>query len=205
MTTRTDTKNSIKKISQVINLLGRIMGLVIKEQEGIDLLNKVEKVRQLSKAARSGNKAKFNELKKESEKKPAVRKIKDSIQSNRDGWDLPTDGKIISKYNSNSATMSGIVVDGVIGQDILASSSGEVVYAGNDLPGFGQLIIIKHSETFLSAYGYNQDVYVNEGQNVKKGQKIASMGLNSNQVPCLYFEIRRSGKPIDPLLLLSSS
>ena len=64
MTTRTDTKNSIKKISQVINLLGRIMGLVIKEQEGIDLLNKVEKVRQLSKAARSGNKAKFNELKK---------------------------------------------------------------------------------------------------------------------------------------------
>ncbi len=181
------------------------MGLVIKEQEGIDLLNKVEKVRQLSKAARSGNKAKFNELKKESEKKPAVRKIKDSIQSNRDGWDLPTDGKIISKYNSNSATMSGIVVDGVIGQDILASSSGEVVYAGNDLPGFGQLIIIKHSETFLSAYGYNQDVYVNEGQNVKKGQKIASMGLNSNQVPCLYFEIRRSGKPIDPLILLSSS
>ena len=101
--------------------------------------------------------------------------------------------------------MSGIVVDGVIGQDILASSSGEVVYAGNDLPGFGQLIIIKHSETFLSAYGYNQDVYVNEGQNVKKGQKIASMGFNSNQEPCLYFEIRRSGKPIDPLILLSSS
>lgn len=143
--------------------------------------------------------------KKESEKKPAVKTNKDSIQSNRDGWDLPTDGKIISKYNSNSATMSGIVVDGVIGQDILASSSGEVVYAGNDLPGFGQLIIIKHSETFLSAYGYNQDVYVNEGQNVKKGQKIASMGFNSNQVPCLYFEIRRSGKPIDPLILLSSS
>ena len=143
--------------------------------------------------------------KKESEKKPAVKTNKDSIQSNLNGWDLPTDGKIISKYNSNSATMSGIVVDGVIGQDILASSSGEVVYAGNDLPGFGQLIIIKHSETFLSAYGYNQDVYVNEGQNVKKGQKIASMGLNSSQVPCLYFEIRRSGKPIDPLILLSSS
>ena len=143
--------------------------------------------------------------KKENKNKPAAQAVKDIIQTNRDGWDLPTKGKIVTKYNSNSSTMSGIVVDGVIGQDIIASSSGEVVYAGNDLPGFGQLIIIKHSETFLSAYGYNQDVYVNEGQNVKKGQKIASMGLNSNQVPCLYFEIRRSGKPIDPLILLSSS
>ena len=73
--------------------------------------------------------------------------------------------------------------------NILASSSGEVVYAGNDLPGFGQLTIIKHSETFLSAYGYNQDVYVNEGQNVKKGQKIASMGVR-NQIKCLVCTLK---------------
>jgi len=143
--------------------------------------------------------------KKYNENKTTAIVIKESSQTNHDGWDLPTKGKIISKYNSDSSTLSGIIVDGVIGQDILASSSGEVVYAGNDLPGYGQLIIIKHSETFLSAYGYNQDIYVNEGQNVTKGQKIASMGLNSNQVPCLYFEIRRSGKPIDPLMLVSSS
>jgi lipoprotein NlpD len=92
---------------------------------------------------------------------------------------------------------------GELGQDIRAAGTGRVVYIGNGLRGYGNLIIIKHDETFLSAYAHAREVLVHEGQEVLRGQDIAQMGEGPHQSPALYFEIRLNGKPVDPLPYLS--
>jgi lipoprotein NlpD len=97
----------------------------------------------------------------------------------------------------------GILLDGVLGQPVLAAGSGRVVYLGNGIRGYGNLIIIKHDESFLSAYAHTQDASVREGQEVLRGQVIAHMGVGPHQSPALYFEIRLNGKPVDPLPYLS--
>ena len=79
-----------------------------------------------------------------------------------------------------------------------AAASGRVVYSGGGLIGYGQLIILKHNDTYLSAYGHNASLLVKEGDNIKKGQRIATMGEGPGQKPRLHFEIRRNGKPVDP-------
>ena len=90
-----------------------------------------------------------------------------------------------------------------MGQAVTASESGRVVYAGNGLVGYGNLIIIKHDSSFLSAYGYNSKLLVKEGDEVKKGETVAHMGSpNTGAQPLLHFEIRRRGKPVNPLPLL---
>ncbi len=90
-----------------------------------------------------------------------------------------------------------------MGQTVAASESGRVVYAGNGLVGYGNLIIIKHDQSYLSAYGYNSKLLVSEGEEVKKGEAVAYMGApNVGAQPVLHFEIRRKGKPINPLPLL---
>lgn len=94
----------------------------------------------------------------------------------------------------------GITIDGESGQSVTAAASGRVVYAGNGLMrSYGSLIIIKHSENWLTAYGYNQRLVVKEGDEVSAHQTIALMGANGQGVPQLYFEIRRSGRPVNPL------
>ena len=97
------------------------------------------------------------------------------------------------------------MIGGTLGQSISAASDGRIVYAGDGLIGYGQLIIIEHSNVYLSAYGYNQTIIVSEGDLIKKGQKIATMGLSSEQSPGLYFEIRRSTTPIDPIQFINKS
>jgi lipoprotein NlpD len=93
----------------------------------------------------------------------------------------------------------GVLLSGRLGQDVRAASAGRVVYAGSGLRGYGNLIIIKHAESVLSAYAHNREILVHDGQEVAIGQVIAHMGEGPQQSPILYFEIRQNGKPVDPL------
>jgi lipoprotein NlpD len=96
----------------------------------------------------------------------------------------------------------GILLSGRVGQDIRAACAGRVVYAGNGLRGYGNLIIIKHAENLLSAYAHNRELLVRDGDEVALGQVIGHMGEGAPQTPVLYFEIRRNGKPVDPVPFL---
>ena len=118
------------------------------------------------------------------------------------GWGWPTSGVLISKFSSNGSLNKGIDIAGDLGQPVLAASDGSVVYAGSGLRGYGELVIIKHSDTYVSAYGHNRRLLVREGQQVKAGQTIAEMGSTGTDRVKLHFEIRRQGKPVDPLEFL---
>jgi lipoprotein NlpD len=116
-------------------------------------------------------------------------------------WAWPAAGKVISGF-SETANLKGIDIAGKSGQPVLASGPGKVVYAGSGLRGYGKLIIIKHNNTFLSAYAHNREILVKEGQQVARGQKIAEMGDSDADQVKLHFEIRRLGKPVDPAKFL---
>ena len=118
------------------------------------------------------------------------------------GWGWPSNGILIGKFSSNGSLNKGIDIAGDLGQPVLAASDGTVVYAGSGLRGYGELVIIKHNETYVSAYGHNRRLLVREGQQVKVGQTIAEMGSTGTDRVKLHFEIRRQGKPVDPLQFL---
>ena len=118
-------------------------------------------------------------------------------------WQWPARGKLL-KSDSPTA-QKGISISGKTGQKVVAAATGEVVYSGSGLRGYGKLVIIKHNDTYLSAYAHNQKLIVTEGEKVKVGQQISTMGLDSKGTPVLHFEIRRNGKPIDPLQQLPRS
>jgi lipoprotein NlpD len=113
-------------------------------------------------------------------------------------WAWPTSGQINVEFGGKPGSGTGVLIGGKTGQAIVAAASGRVVYAGGGLIGYGQLIILKHNDTYLSAYGYNARLLVKEGQSVNKGQRIATMGEGPNRKPRLHFEIRRHGKPVNP-------
>jgi len=113
-------------------------------------------------------------------------------------WAWPTAGRINVDFGGKPGTGTGILVNGRAGQPVYAAASGVVVYAGSGLIGYGQLIILKHNDTYLSAYGYNASLLVKEGQSIRKGQQIATMGEGPERKPRLHFEIRRNGKPVNP-------
>jgi len=122
---------------------------------------------------------------------------KKSVAEARLTWSWPTTGKIVK---SNLPTSKkGVNIAGSAGQAINAAATGDVVYSGSGLLGYGKLIIIKHSETYLSAYAHNNDILVKEGDRVKVGHQIATMGLGNDGRPILHFEIRMNGKPVNPL------
>jgi lipoprotein NlpD len=104
-------------------------------------------------------------------------------------------GKIVQAY---SATTKGVDVAGAEGQAVLASSAGKVVYSGNGLKGYGNLIILKHADNYLTAYSHNKVNLVKEGDTVKRGQKIAELGKTESDKPILHFELRKNGKPVNP-------
>ncbi|MCQ4348435.1 peptidoglycan DD-metalloendopeptidase family protein [Pseudomonas stutzeri] len=118
------------------------------------------------------------------------------------GWTWPAEGQVIALFSSNSSLNKGIDIAGELGQPVMAASAGSVVYAGSGLRGYGELVIIKHSDTYVSAYGHNRRLLVREGQQVKAGQTIAEMGATGTDRVKLHFEIRRQGKPVDPLQYL---
>jgi lipoprotein NlpD len=113
-------------------------------------------------------------------------------------WDWPTDRSGAPR----PVPSGGILLTGQLGQDIRAASAGRVVYSGNGIRGYGTLIIIKHGENLLSAYAHNRESLVRDGQEVALGEVIGHMGEGAPSKPVLYFEIRRNGKPIDPLSFL---
>ena len=113
-------------------------------------------------------------------------------------WAWPTNGRINVQFGAKPGPGTGVLIDGKAGQPIVAAASGSVVYAGSGLIGYGQLIILKHNDTYLSAYGYTASLLVKEGQEVKQGQRIATMGEGPERKPRLHFEIRRNGEPVNP-------
>jgi lipoprotein NlpD len=116
-------------------------------------------------------------------------------------WIWPAKGKLVTGF-SDTANLKGIDIAGTAGQAVVATAPGRVVYAGSGLRGYGKLVIIKHNNTFLSAYAHNRDILVKEGQQVKRGEKIAEMGSTDADQVKLHFEIRRLGRPMDPLKYL---
>jgi lipoprotein NlpD len=113
-------------------------------------------------------------------------------------WDWPTRGEIVAEFDGRPGGGTGLVIGGRAGQAVRAAAAGRVVYSGGGLIGYGQLIILKHNDTYLSAYGHNESLLVREGETIKKGQRIATMGEGPGQEPRLHFEIRRNGKPVNP-------
>ncbi len=117
-------------------------------------------------------------------------------------WRWPADGNIIENFSANDSGNKGIDIAGSKGQAIIATADGRVVYAGNALRGYGNLIIIKHNDDYLSAYAHNDTMLVQEQQEIKAGQKIATMGSTGTSSTRLHFEIRYKGKSVNPLRYL---
>ena len=161
-------------------------------------------------------KAKSAQTSKKSKAKQTVAKKSTSASSNKvvkkeksttpknikHVWNWPTKGKVVSTYSTKAGGNKGIDIAGKLGQPVYAASTGKVVYSGNGLLGYGNLIIVKHSEQYLSAYAHNRKLLVKEGGSVKRGQKIAELGKSGTSAPKLHFEIRRNGKPVNPLKYL---
>jgi lipoprotein NlpD len=121
------------------------------------------------------------------------------------GFEWPTAGRIGVEFGGKPGTGTGVLIDGRAGQSVRAAAPGTVVYAGSGLIGYGQLIIIKHNETYLSAYGYNARLLVREGQEIGRGEQIATMGEGPERKPRLHFEIRRNGNPVNPRQFLPAN
>ena len=133
---------------------------------------------------------------KQDDSKPA-----DDADPDRLDWAWPANGRIVANFNDNGNN-KGLDIAGTMGQPVMAAAAGKVVHIGSTLRGYGKLVIIKHNKTYFSVYAHNSQILVKEGQTVVRGQKIAEMGdSDSNRVE-LHFEIRRLGKPTDPLKYL---
>lgn len=143
---------------------------------------------------------------------PAKRSIKTPVKTKKTSvvksrkspstWVWPSNGPIGLRFNSNKGLNKGIDLYGKLGDSVIAAAAGEVVYAGHGLRGYGLLVIVKHSEKFLSAYAHNNKILVKEGESVSQGQKIAELGSTDADRAKLHFEIRYDGKPVDPLKYL---
>ena len=131
---------------------------------------------------------------------PAVNAVRNegSEESFQLSW--PAQGAVSSNFDDSKN--KGLDISGKTGDPILAAADGKVVYSGSGLRGYGNLIILKHNNTFLTAYAHNQTLLVREDQSVKRGQKIAEMGNSDSEQVKLHFELRRLGKPVDPLKFL---
>ena len=117
-------------------------------------------------------------------------------------WVWPTRGRLLRGFQPNASGRKGIDIGGHNDQPVNAAANGKVVYAGSGLVGYGRLIIVKHNENLLSAYGHNNKMLVTEGEHVKAGEQIATMGSSGTNRTGLYFEIRKNGKPVNPLQYL---
>jgi lipoprotein NlpD len=160
-------------------------------------------------ALRAGSAMAAPQVKKPATAPPAVTKsspprvIKSSDENAAravDIWTWPTRGQVVRTFSGT--VHKGIDIDGEAGDRVNATAAGRVVYAGSGIVGYGRLVIVKHNEDYLSAYGHNQRLLVGEGDTVAAGQQIAEKGSSGTNSVKLHFEIRRQGKPVDPLKLL---
>jgi len=158
------------------------------------------------KVAKSDNKrAKKADAKGQSVTKQSVSRTSnnaDRYESDRPvkQWQWPTKGNVVTSFVNSGR--KGVNISGREGQRIFAAADGKVVYSGGGLIGYGELIIIKHNKHYLSAYGHNEKLLVRQGDQVKRGQHIASMGQSGTERVMLHFEIRRDGKPVNPMQYL---
>ncbi|MEQ1774988.1 MAG: peptidoglycan DD-metalloendopeptidase family protein [Burkholderiales bacterium] len=134
-----------------------------------------------------------------SETKPEAR-TESPLAAGEVDWSWPTAGKVIANFNDGSN--KGVVIAGKLGQPVHASAAGRVIFSGTGIRGLGKLVVIRHNANYLSVYAHNNTLLVKEGQNVGKGQRIAEMGNSDADQVKLHFEIRRQGKPVDPVKLL---
>lgn len=123
----------------------------------------------------------------------------DDFPSGPPNWRWPAKGQVIAGFEANSGLNQGIDIRGNLGEPVEAAADGRVVYAGSGLRGYGNLVIIKHNDTYLSAYAHNRSLKVAEGEKVKAGQIIAEIGRSGSDQSKLHFEIRRDGKPVNPM------
>jgi lipoprotein NlpD len=134
-----------------------------------------------------------------SDSKPVEKPQEVAVSPNTDddhvAWVWPTEGKIVGHFDENK---KGIDIGGKSGQPVLAAGAGTIMYAGGGIRGYGNLVIVKHTNNLLSAYAHNKTILVKEKQSVTKGQKIAEMGNSDSEAVKLHFEIRQQGKPVDP-------
>ena len=144
---------------------------------------------------------KSNNVKKERTTRPTAKGTA-PLSSVNEGWQWPLNGPVVRPFVASGQEHKGIDIKGKMGEPVYASRSGEVVYAGSGLVGYGNLLILKHSDRFLSAYGHNRRIKVREGEKVKAGQLIAEVGDSGTDSVKLHFEVRIDGKPVDPLRLL---
>ncbi|HRL21833.1 peptidoglycan DD-metalloendopeptidase family protein [Alcaligenes sp. SDU_A2] len=114
-------------------------------------------------------------------------------------WGWPATGKIIQGFNSST---KGIDIEGKVGDPVVAAADGKIMYAGNGVRGLGSMVLVGHSNGFITAYAHNSTLHVKTGQQVKKGQRIADLGQSDTTSPRLHFEIRRSGTPVNPMSYL---
>ena len=131
------------------------------------------------------------------------KKLSTLKEKNKKNWEWPTDGKLTSSFNQ-AADKKGIEILGLEGQEIRSVAKGKVIYVGEDLAGYGKLIIIKHDNNILSVYGHQQATLVSEGQTVQAGQSIGTMGSTGADEVKLLFEIRKDGESIDPINFLKN-
>lgn len=166
-------------------------------------LNDIQRIKKKIIRKNSPAKKKANTVKNS---KPAVSSEPVSTEKDVNSgftWIWPTEGELIKTFSKNSHGKKGVDISGKRGQKILASAAGLIVYSGSGIIGLGNLVIIKHNKTFLSAYAHNDKLLVKEGEEVKQGQHIANMGDSGTERVLLHFEIRRNGKPVDPMRYLA--
>ena len=143
--------------------------------------------------------------------KPATKPVRQTTTASlpsdnrKINWQWPVSGKLIATFNGNRSDRKGIDIAAKEGKVVKAAAPGKVVYSGNGLISYGNLVIIKHNRTYLSAYAHNRRLLVKEGEIIKSGQKIAELGKTGTNSPRLHFEIRKNGKPVNPLKYLPRS
>lgn len=123
---------------------------------------------------------------------PAVTAVEDPVIS----WMWPAEGKVVEGFDGGKN--KGIDIAGKLGQPVVAAGAGKVIYAGSDIRGYGNLVILRHTDNLSSAYAHNKTITVKEGQSVNKGEVIAEMGNSDSDAVKLHFQIRQQGKPVDP-------
>ncbi len=127
---------------------------------------------------------------------PAAAALQLSAEDRELSWAWPSEGRVVATFDEGKN--KGLDIAGKAGQQVMAASAGKVMYAGSGIRGYGNLVIVKHSNSLLSAYAHNRTILVKEGDSVRKGQMIAEMGDSDTDAVKLHFEIRQQGKPVDP-------
>ncbi len=186
--------------SQTANSSQKTVSETVKKEQAVDLdkpkgysQKETKPKQEINKKETKQAVANKVEVKKEEPKPAKAKKVT---------WDWPTKGRIVAGFSNSESGNKGLDIAGSYGQDIVAAGDGRVMYAGNALRGYGNLIIIRHDDNYLSAYAHNDSLFVSEGQSIKQGQKIASMGSSGTDSVRLHFEIRYKGKSVNPLRYL---